>query len=497
MAKVDMRKLGVVFRREYLERVRSKWFLIGTLLGPVFMGAITILPTYMSMKQRPGNDLTNVVVLDATGTGLGARVGAELAKSYPAAPPPAVKMVTPERLNVAEDSAVNAVVRKDIVGFIVLDSNTVANRSVRYAGRNASSHQRRRGAGVVRQQALAQRLEREGLDAARVTALTAERLETKTEKIGNKGREKGGGMGNLAFGYIIAFLLYIMIALYGQNMLRGVLEEKTTRVAEVVVSSVSTDTLLAGKVLGVGLVAITQVLAWVALTIGMLFYLMPILFGNMAPQAGATAAASRGLPADAITAALPTPGTALIILGFFVLGFIFYSSLFAAVGAMVSSQEDVQQAAMPVMLMLISSVIFMSPILTNPGSSLSRTMSLIPFSAPILMPLRMSLIPVPWYELDGVARRRRARGRGGDLGVGADLSRGSAHVRQAPVVRGVGTLDSVRLGALERLFAFSSGRWRSVLMRVHHAKLAEQPLLRLTGSPRTMMPPGFAPSSRP
>jgi ABC-2 type transport system permease protein len=253
--------------------------------------------------------------------------------------------------------------------------------------------------GSVRQQTLAQRLEREGLDANRVTALTAEKLETKTEKIGNKGREKGGGMGNLAFGYIVAILLYMMIALYGQTMLRGVLEEKTTRVAEVVLSSVSPDTLLAGKVLGVGLVAITQVLTWVALTIGMLIYLMPILFGNMAPAAGAAAAASRGLPSDAITSALPSLGAALVILGFFVLGFIFYSALFAAVGAMVSSQEDVQQASMPVMLMLISSVVFMSPILTNPGSPLSRTMSLIPFSAPILMPLRMSLVPVPWWEL--------------------------------------------------------------------------------------------------
>jgi ABC-2 type transport system permease protein len=230
--------------------------------------------------------------------------------------------------------------------------------------------------------------------------LTAERLETNTEKIGNSGREKGGGMGNVVFGYVVAFLLYMMIALYGQNILRGVMEEKTTRVAEVVVSSVSTDTLLAGKVLGVGLVAITQVLSWVALTLAMMFYLVPILFGNkMAAQAGASAAASRGLPTDVITSALPSPGTALVIMGFFVLGFIFYSSLFAAVGAMVSNQEDVQQASMPVMLMLISSVVFMSPILTNPGSPVARTMSLIPFSAPILMPLRMSLIPVPWYEL--------------------------------------------------------------------------------------------------
>ena len=404
MAKVDLRKLGVVFKREYLERVRSKWFLIGTLLGPVFLGVIMVLPTYLSMKQRPGNDLTNVVILDATGTGLGARVGAALTKGFPAAPAPSVRIVSPDRLSVAEDSTVNAVVRKEINGFIVLDSNTVANRSVRYAGRNASSISDVQALmSSVKQQVLAQRLEREGLDAARVSALTAEKLETKTEKIGAKGREGGSGMGNLAFGYIVAFLLYMMIVLYGQNILRGVMEEKTTRVAEVVVSSVSTDTLLAGKVLGVGLVAITQVLTWVALTLGMLFYLGPLLFSKMGgpdTAAGAVAVPARsGLPTDAILSALPTPGTAVIILCYFVLGFIFYAALFAAVGAMVSSQEDVQQASMPVMLMLISSVIFMQPILLNPGSALSRTMSLIPFSAPILMPLRMSLVSVPWYEL--------------------------------------------------------------------------------------------------
>jgi ABC-2 type transport system permease protein len=253
----------------------------------------------------------------------------------------------------------------------------------------------------VRQQVLAQRLEREGLDAARVTALTGDRLETRKERIGDKGREKGGGLGNLAFAYIVAFLLYFMIVLYGQQILRGVMEEKTTRVAEVVVSSVSTDTLLAGKIIGVGLVAITQVVAWVGLSIGMLFYLLPILFPQGTAEAGATMAASRGVPTDAITSVLPSLGTSAIILAYFVLGFIFYSSLFAAVGAMVSSQEDVQQASMPVMLMLISSVIFMPAILTNPGSPLAHAMSLIPFSAPIIMPLRMSLMGVPWYELAG------------------------------------------------------------------------------------------------
>jgi ABC-2 type transport system permease protein len=402
VARVDMRKLSVVFKREYLERVRSKWFLIGTLLGPLFFVMVAIVPTWLSMRQRPGNDLTNIIILDATGSGLGARVSKVLGEKYPAAPAPRVKATPPERLAVVEDSAVNSVVRKEINGFLVFDSNTVENKYVRYVGRNAGSVSDVDAImSGVRQQVLAQRLEREGLDAARVTALTGDRLETRKERIGDKGREKGGGLGNLAFAYIVAFLLYFMIVLYGQQILRGVMEEKTTRVAEVVVSSVSTDTLLAGKIVGVGLVAITQVVAWVGLSIGMLFYLLPILFPQGTAEAGASMAASRGVPTDAITSVLPSLGTSAIILAYFVLGFIFYSSLFAAVGAMVSSQEDVQQASMPVMLMLISSVIFMPAILTNPGSPLAHTMSLIPFSAPIIMPLRMSLMGVPWYELAG------------------------------------------------------------------------------------------------
>ncbi len=401
MAKVDFRKVGVVFRREYLERVRSKWFLIGTLLGPVFFGAVTVLPAYISMKSRPGSELTNVAILDATGSGLGKRVSAALHKNYPATPAPEVKVVEPPRQLASEDSLVNAVVRKELTGFIVLDSNTMANKFVRYAGRNASSlSDVQTLMSSVRQQVLAQRLEGEGLNPERIAALTGDKLDTKTEKIGNSGREKGGGLGNVAFGYLVAFLLYMMIALYGQNILRGVMEEKTTRVAEVVVSSVTPDTLLAGKILGVGLVAITQVVSWVGLTILMMLQLAPMLFGDKgAQQVGASAAASRGLPTEAITSALPTPGVALTILAFFVLGFIFYSSLFAAVGAMVSSQEDVQQASMPVMLMLISSVVFMGPIVTNPGSTISRVMSLIPFSAPIIMPLRMALVPLPWWEV--------------------------------------------------------------------------------------------------
>jgi ABC-2 type transport system permease protein len=173
------------------------------------------------------------------------------------------------------------------------------------------------------------------------------------------------------------------------------------------VSSVNTDTLLAGKIIGVGLVAITQVLSWVVLSVAAMQYGGHFLFGEQG-RAGAAAAAGTvgagggtglGMLATGIPAVPLWAAVALFLC--FVLGFIFYAALFAAVGAMVNSQEDVQQAATPVMLLLVSSVIFMGPIMANPGSAMARTMSMLPTSAPIIMPLRITLIPVPWFEVVG------------------------------------------------------------------------------------------------
>ncbi|MFL5606796.1 MAG: ABC transporter permease [Gemmatimonadaceae bacterium] len=395
-----MDKLLVVFKREYLERVRSRWFLVGTLLGPVFFAMITVVPILISSKTKASTDLANVTIIDATGSGMGERVAAALRERFPLSPAPGVRSVDAASVPREEDRAALAVQGKETRGYLVLDSSTVAGRSARYAGRNAGSlGDVEQISSIVRQQVLAQRLQSEGIDAKRVAALTGARLEVRTEKIGDHGKEKGSGLGTALFGYVIALLLYMMIVLYGQTVLRGVMEEKTTRVAEVVVSSVPTNTLLAGKILGIGLVAVTQVLSWVALSIALMVYGAPLLEQKLG--AGAVAAAGSAGGASALASALPSMSmpTLAALLCFFVLGFIFYASLFAAIGAMVSSQEDVQQASMPVMLLLISSVIFMTPIMTNPGSALARTMSLLPFSAPILMPLRMTLIQVPWYEV--------------------------------------------------------------------------------------------------
>jgi ABC-2 type transport system permease protein len=401
-----MGKLLVVFQREYLERVRSKWFLFGTLLGPVFFLVTFLLPQYIEGgRNNASSDVPHVLVLDATSSGMGARVAEALHERYPSEATPIVVTTSASELPLAEDRAVMQVQRSAIVGYLVLDSATVEGRTARYLGRNASSPRDVEALGdIVRQQVLATRMEQAGIDSKQVAAFSRLRLQMRTQKISDKGRE-GSGLGAMLFGFAVAMLLYMMIVIYGQTIMRGVMEEKTTRVAEVVVSSVSTDTLLAGKVLGVGLVAITQVVSWVVLSMATMYYVLPFVDLKMgsADQIAARAAAQGADMPNAIASAIPSislwAGLALVL--FFVLGFVFYASLFAAVGAMVNSQEDIQQAATPVMLLLVSSALFISPIMANPGSALARTMSMTPFSAPILMPLRMTLVPVPWWEVVG------------------------------------------------------------------------------------------------
>jgi ABC-2 type transport system permease protein len=386
-----MAKLWAVIRREYLERVRSKWFLIGTFLGPVFMLVITVMPIWLASRTKATAGLTNIQVLDATGSPIGARVAAKLG-AMPAeaggGATPALKVVTPEELSNIEAAATKAVMAKEIKGYLVLSGVAPADLKVRYAGRNASTvNDMQVLRDAVRTSLLAMRLEGAGLDPARISELTSVRVPMEEEVLDDRGRAGGGsGKGSIIVGYLVSFLLYMMITLYGQNILRGVLEEKTTRVAEVVVASVRPDVLLAGKVLGAGAVGITQQLIWILS--GVLIYTQRV------PM-------MKAFGIENLPFSLPTIGAGFlaVTLLFYIFGFLFYASLFAAVGAMVSNQEDAQQAAMPVTIILIMSVIFMQPLLLAPSGNMARIMTLVPSASPMLMPLRMSMVDVSAWEV--------------------------------------------------------------------------------------------------
>ncbi|HEX6059933.1 MAG TPA: ABC transporter permease [Gemmatimonadaceae bacterium] len=380
-----MARLWTVVKREYLERVRTKWFIVATVFAPLLFGALMILPTLLATRSTESKNVADIAILDATDIGLGDRVASRLV-TVSSTSLPEVRTVAPSAIAQAESLATRQVIAHEHTGYLVLTGGTAAPVAGRYAGRNASSMlDMNRIERSVRQAAMAQRLEREGVDVAIVDSLVTARLDIPAERITDRGRG-GSGIIGFIFAFGIAFLLYMSIILYGQNVLRGVMEEKQTRVAEVVMSSVRTDTLLAGKVIGVGAVGLTQLVLWGITSWLLLEVRAPIL-------------ARFGQPVTPLDLPSIGFGGLLLLLAFFLLGFIFYSALFAAVGAMVNSDQEAQQAAQPVMMLLIAGIIFLNPVLLNPQSTLAQVVSIVPFSAPIIMPLRLSLIAVPTWEL--------------------------------------------------------------------------------------------------
>lgn len=382
-----MGKLLAVIRREYLERVRSRWFVIATLFGPVFFGALMILPALISSRDKASASGTNILIVDATGVGLGDRVSTRLAGGIDGgAKAPQVNTVTMDALAQAESLATKQVMTESVKGYLVLDSLTLTGAKARYAGSNITAiFDMQRIEKAVQREVVGMALEKSGVDPDVAKKVLSTNVNVATERLTKAGRG-GSGTLNFIFGIAVAFVLYMTIFIYGLNVLRGVLEEKQTRVAEVVISSLPASRLLAGKVIGVGGVGLTQLVLW-----GTMSYVIYLIRQPILAKFGA-AQTPMGMPDVSL-------GLGLIVLGFFVMGFMFYAGLFAAVGATVNSEQEAQQAQMPVVLLLVTSIMFLQNILTQPDSMLARILSMLPFSAPIVMPLRMTVAPVPPAEI--------------------------------------------------------------------------------------------------
>ena len=394
-------KLWAVIRREYLERVQTKAFIIGSLLGPVLIAGVLFVPALLTMRNLRADATSSLIVIDATGAGLGERLRTALTPTTPA--PNAtgridVRVTSPDAIAAAESLATKAVVSKEVDGYVVLDARTLRGERARYAGRKATAvGDMRRLETALRTSTLAERLESANLSPSLVDSLTRSRLELESERLTEQGRGSDASRrANTMFAVAVAFLLYTSMILYGQTVMRGVLEEKSTRVAEVVVSSVSPETLLAGKVIGVGAVGLTQQIIWVAGTLYLGSFMAPLLTRLAGPTIDS------GTPATAMPAmSMPDIhiGSLVLILLFFLLGYGVYSSLYAAVGSTVNSEQEAQQALAPILVLIVASALFIQPAMMNPTSTLARVASMFPFSAPIIMPLRMSLVPIPPWEM--------------------------------------------------------------------------------------------------
>ncbi len=404
-------KILIVAKREYLERVRSRTFLMFTLLIPVFIAGITMFPLYIAAKSGASTAIRHIAILDATGTDLGNRVAKALTTDSTVARVvgdsvvPRVMNVSAAELPAREQATANEVKLPDhITGYLVLNDSTLAGKSARYSGRNASTiGDMDKLRSIVRQEVMVSRLEREGVRKDIVNDLATSNFRLASERLTERGRG-GSGQAGIFAGISVGLLLFMSIVFHGQNVLRGVLEEKSSRVAEVVISSVKPEALLAGKVLGVGGVGLTQQIAWFGISAYLMNFLGPIIL--KAATKGAVTASAGGSAAN-VAIGNSFGGMALSVVGvsllFFVIGFVFYASLYAAAGSMVNSEQEAQQAAIPVMMLLMSTWLMVNAVLVNPNSRLSVVLTWLPWSSPIIVPLRMGLTSVSPAVIAGSA----------------------------------------------------------------------------------------------
>ena len=382
-----MHKIWVVIRREFLERVRTKWFVIGTVLGPVFMFGVIALPILMAER---GARVRAVVVVDATADGFGLRLTTLLEQTGSVRP--AVELVPPGRLAETADSLAGEVGLETIDGFLLLTEATVEQGRAEYRGSNVTSPADMRILQTaLRNAVFAERLRREGVEPS-VVGRAQIPVELVTANV-RHGRVTGeSGEASFLLAYVMWFLLYIAILLYGVQVMGSVVEEKTSRIVEVLVSSLRPFHLLTGKILGVGAVGLLQLGIWVGF--GKLMLDRRAEVATLLGQDTGTAAALSRMSFPEVPLA-----TIATFLAYFLLGYFLYAALFASVAAMVNSESEARQAQTPVVMLLVIPTVLMIGILNDPGGSMALALSLIPFTSPIAMPVRWAAAPVPLPEL--------------------------------------------------------------------------------------------------
>ena len=375
-----MRKVWAVIRREFVERVRTKWFWVTAAFGPVFFAALIFLPILFAGS----GGTARIVVVDGTAPPFGGRV----ADSLDASPVFSLVARAAPRPGLL-DSLRQEVAARKLDGFLILTAETVETGVAEYRASNVSS-QREIGElkRVLVSCAVNTRLERAGVSPEVVNQATL-RIDLLTKKISGATTTGESSEQSFTLAFMMSIILFTTIVAYGVNVMSSVLEEKTTRVVEVLVSSLRPFQLMLGKVLGVGAVSIFQFVIW-GVSARLLFTQRAALTGRLAP--GDDSGAGFALPH--VSAA-----TVVIFLVYFLGGFFFYSAMLAAVGAMSSNEQEARQAQQPVIFLLMVAYLSIWALSNNPQSTYAVTISILPFTSPIAMPVRWAASSVTPMEL--------------------------------------------------------------------------------------------------
>ena len=358
MLNVSFKNIWLVARREYLERVRAKSFLVMTILIPLLMGGLVGGAAYLNRNLGSAGHLA--VVTD--NPQFASDLQTEMTPSDGVKPKFDVYSPSEAGIRQTLDAQLKA---KDGT----LDGYLVATKPSADAPRGTYEWVPKSKADVVTKARIADgvrgALTREKLAGSGMKPLEVDTLLAPVEL---KTDSAGGGSG-AAFGsaYGMFFLMYFVILFYGMNVARSIIEEKTSRIFEVLLATMKPTEMLAGKVIGVGAVGLTQVAIWIAVAVG--------------------AVSSQLIGRDIHI--LPSGGQAILFVVFFLLGYLLYSSIAAALGAMTNSEQELQQMQIFLMMPLILCSVIIFNVVTNPDGPLAKVFSFIPFTTPLIMYTRV------------------------------------------------------------------------------------------------------------
>ena len=379
-----MRKIWLIIKREYITRVRTKAFILGTLALPLLSTAILVVSVLLS--GGPSGNGVKIVILDEAG-GLGSPIRKSLMqKTSPAHPGPEVVHVVEHPTASLEEYFNNQVTADEIDGVLVLPKGLMTGAA---SARFHAKHMQALALlgpieRAVSDAVIARRLQAEG-KAGRAMENMFKLARVRLVNPSSEKKEEGSGETNLAIAIVAGMVLYMTLIVYGMSTMHSVMEEKSTRMIEILVSSIRPFDLLAGKILSVGAVALTQYLVW-AVTVGVLF-------------ASAASVTAMVRPGAAVPGISLSPMLLVYLVVFFLAGYFLYSALYAAAGAIVSNDEEARQAQMPLTLMILCSFLLFNVILSNPNSTLSVILSMTPFLSPILMTLRVAMETPPLWQI--------------------------------------------------------------------------------------------------